>query len=481
MALPTRDLKITYGTLVLGGTSASYYLDAPIRFAIGPDMAMVEADVVVVGTSESAFRTACVNLETAFKTPRQFLEVKFGSAVHETFDHTNGVNTGFNQSPSIAKIGSDEDTGRSRRYHVSVAVQLPADAYTDSGGASTDARRNATVTLYTSDSGRRRCSITGQYTASATSGNGARAQYNAKITTYITAITTAFTGVWEVIFDPQVSTDDQDKVCNFSLVLEEVIFRQSDVATDDATLRRPHLTITRSQDTSGDSVIFGLKPQRFQRVSIDYSASVDKAVTQDLKGTYASLVRPYLVTLAQQAADTANGFIESEMPTFDPVENRLAVRMAFVSYPGGTLLAARVTTDESYSTGITLMAVWSKQRDRLKKRRFDGPGALTRTVTAVVTEVGTPGSPSILHEWEEGWEDDQVVISDSDENKGLAMLGGVPQISTSPDGGELKRIFLGAGRSTSPRRIGPVNGETVDVVDRVYVARYEYFVDASPG
>lgn len=489
MPLPAREVLITYGSATLGGSSSSYYLDAPLRFNMSADRAVVEADVIVIGTSESDFRTQCTNLETYFKTPRQKLVVKFGTAVHETFDSTDGINTGFNQVPSISKVGDEIDTGRSRRYRIAVATDLPADLYVNSAGASTNARRNTTINLYTTDSGRRRCTITGSYTASGTSGLGAREQYNAQITTYITTITSSFGGTWETLFDPQVATDDMNKVCNFAVVLEELIFNQSQGTLDDPALRRQRMTITRAIDTSGDSLVFGIKPQKIQRVMFDYSVSVDKSVTQDLKSVWSGTIKPYLASLAASISD-GSVFIESEVPTFDFVENRIAARISFATMPG-SLLSARITTDESENTGITLVPVWDI--DRLKKYSFSGPATITRTVTIFTTEVGLPGSKSIVGP---GGAFDSVIggnsppagnnasadivsIAGADQTAGLAVAGGVPEAKDSPEGGALKRIFLGATHSSSPRRIGPIDGAVIDVVDRVVVARYEYFVDAA--
>lgn len=498
MPLPARELKITYNGLVLGSTSSKYYLDAPVRIAVGPDQASVQADVIVVGTSESNFATNCSDLEAAFRVPRAALEVKFGSSTHASYDSTDAVNSGFNQRPSAVKVGDiNSDTGRSRRYRIEVVVDLPAATYLNSDGSSTTYRRNATVNLYTTPSGRRRLTVTGQYTASA--GVTARAQYEANITDYVTTLTTAFGGTWESLaapLDPQVATDDQNKVCNFSVVLEEVIFNQLSGTVDDTTLRRPTLNITRGGDLSGDSIVFGIKAQRLQRIIVDYSVHVDRATTA-LETLWRDTIRPYLITLAKRVADSSSGFIESEIPTFDFVENRITARLTFVSPPGGTLLSARITTDESSNTGFTLVPVWGS--DRLLKHRFTGPAAMTRTVTVVVTEVGNPSDHSVVGPGgvfdaageggalganaAPGDVASQDAVSVGGQalrgNSGLATVGGVEEPTTSPDGGNLVRLFLGAVHSTTPRRIGPLTGESLNVTDRVVVARYEYYVDAA--
>lgn len=499
MPLPSRELIITYGSVTLGGTSSKFFLDAPLRFSISADKAAVEADVIVFGTSEAGFAANCAELETAFRTPRQDLEVKFGSAVHESF--SGSAYTGFNMSPSIAKGGDiNSDTGRSRRYKIAVAVDLPADYYTDHAGVTTNNRRTANVNLYTTDAGRRRLMVTGTYTASTANSRGARAQYNANITTYLGDLVTAFGGTWETAsapLDPQVATDDMDTVCHFSVTLEELIFDQLEGVTDSPLLRRQHISITRSADLSGDSIVFGIKPQKLQRITIDYSTAVLVSQSTDLKTVWDSTVKPYLTTLARRISNSNSGFIESEIPSFDPVENRITARLTYVSPPGSKLLSARITTDESESTGVTLIPVWNG--DRMAKQPFVGPGAITRTVTILTTEVGLPGDPSVVGSggaldiiggnpppgggggFANAETDITSILSENAggnaaRNAGLANAGGVAEPTTSPDGGNLSRVFLGVVHSHTPRRIGPIDGEPLDVVDRMVVARYEYFV-----
>lgn len=489
MPLPSREVEITYGSLVMGGSSSAYYIDAPIRFSTNPNKAYVEANIIVVGTGESNFNTRCEALETAFRTPRQDLDVKFGAAFHETYSAADY--SGMNASPTCDKIGDiNTDTGRSRKYRISVAVDLPADLYVDNIGTSTENRRNATINLYTTDAGRRRLAITGTYTASALDARGARAQYNANITTYLGDLVTAFGGTWETAaapLDPQVATDDMDSVCNFSVVLEEVIFNQSAASIDDLTLRRPKFTISRIVDTSGDSIIYGqAKAERLQRIVIDFTTAVNKSVTQDLVSVWTGTIKPYMTTLAQRTADSPNGFIESEMPTFDYVENRISARITYVSRPGGTLLFARVTTDEASNTGYQLIPVVSKER--LKKHRFTGPATMTRTVTIQVQESGFPFDPSVVgpgglfdggNALNVGGDDAVVVVNQMVlGGANLATAGMVPEPFKSPDGGDLTRLFLGIVHSTTPKRIGPQNGVGLDITERMIVARYEYYVDA---
>ena len=71
--------------------------------------------------------------------------------------------------------------------------------------------------------------------------------------------------------------------------------------------------------------------------------------------------------------------------------------------------------------------------------------------------------------------------NNGNQNQFLALAGGVPEPTQSADGGNLKRVLIGINRSATPTRQGPVAGPFIDVVDRVAVARYEYYVPASPG
>lgn len=485
MPTPTRELRITYGSTIVGAGSTIYLIDGPFTLAKDYETVTVSAEVVCVGTTVAEFLANCLALEAAFRVPRQFLEVRFGTNVHETFDPLIGVNTGFDAVPRIDKAGSPGDTSLSRRYRISVSVAVPADLAGQSG------RRSSAVTFSRTDSNRGRLTITGQYTA--LTANNARAQFNASIDAFVTAVLAGFSGTWEGPFDRQEATNDTDKSLNFSRVYEELLYNQSVGALDDTNLRRQTLTVSHSIDAPGDSVLFGQTARRLRRVTVTYTAAVDRTVSTNLQSVYDGRVKPWLVANLRAFAGSSQVALVEQTPTFDPVENRISVTMTLLASGLSNLIAARVTTSEVERSGISLVPVWDG--DRMSKVAFRGPGIITRTVTIVTTEFG--GSSGASGGGSKGLARDATDrfffsfggagggsggggsdSSTSDYNvETLPEAGGVKEAAKSPDGGNLQRVLMSLEKSSTPLEIGNTDDDRFSVVEKTTVARFEYHVE----
>src|SRR5574338_17130 len=124
-----RELSIIYGGLTVGGASTVYKLDGTPTMRMSRDYrrTTVEAEVTVVTPdgAEGTFATNVAALEAALRTPRARLQVKLGSSTLLDLDPATG--TGYNADPSASKPGGAPgtvpDTGRSRKYHLSVTVE----------------------------------------------------------------------------------------------------------------------------------------------------------------------------------------------------------------------------------------------------------------------------------------------------------------------------------------------------------------------
>lgn len=459
----TRELSIIYGSTTVGA-GTNHLIDAPFRINKSYERITVDFDLIVTGTSDSNFASVCSTIETAFRTPRQRLRILFNSASHGDYDPSGSVNSGFDAEPTISKVGSDFDTGRSRRYSVSITARLPADL------AGQDGRLTSSVVLSFTDSVRRRLSVTGTYTALV--GNSARTQFNAAIDAYISSLTTGFGGIWEGPFDRQEAANDTDKTLNFSRVYEELIFNQSTGTLDDTQIRRQSLQVTTLFEAPGDSSFQGNRPNRFKVLSVAYSCSVDKTATQDLKSVYDVKVKPFLLATALTVAGGGSSTIVSHSPSFDFAENRLAVSMTVFVTGSSNVITARVSTSDSVSSGWELIPVWDG--DRLTRDEFPGPIRLIRTITATATVLGLASNSGV-----DGLFGDLLANVDEPGQLGLLPDPEVREHDSSPDGGRLKKRLLGFDRQSSPRRLGFVGESPIDVVDDTIVIRFEYYVKRS--
>jgi hypothetical protein len=344
-AAVTRELSIVYGTFTIGGTT-DRLIDGKWSYDRGYETAAVECEFVTTAATEAAFATECAAVEAAFATPRARLRVIQGSQT--LLDFNPATNSGYNARPLVVKAGDIADTGRSRRYQVRVEVDMPADLSGQNG------RRESTVDVSKTASGRRAMRLDGVYTALGS--NSAREQYEASIDAYVTTLTTALGGTWELLEESSASADDTDKLLTFARTYQELIFAQSSAATDDAEVFGQRLFITRTKIAPGDAD--GKNAARLLELSVSYEASIAKTNTK-LKAKWDDSVRAYVMSKVEEVAGTGSLAITSEVPRFDYDENRIAVAMTVLAVSSSSVLQASVSTEDDIDAGIIPVPVWS--------------------------------------------------------------------------------------------------------------------------
>jgi hypothetical protein len=487
MAFVNRELKVTYGSTVVG-KDTNYFIDGKFRLDKSYTTATVSFDIVVggvAGYSDATFLSDCLALEAAFRTPRQILKVEFvnpgATRTHETFDPS--INTGFDADPVIVKQGSPHDTGRSRRYSISVTVQLPADLSGQNG------RQKSSVTLQYTDAKRRRLIVSGTYTALGS--NSARTQFENSIDTYIATLLLAFGGTWEGPFDNQESANDTNKILDFSRVYEELIFNQAVGILDSPYIRRQSLKISKSTPAPGDSTVMGTV-YRLEEIQINYSAAIDKTISQDLPTVYSGVVRPFLLSTALTLAGGSGQAIVNEMPDYDYVENRIDVSITIMAPSTGRLIYCDARTDDVFDAGKDLIPVWDGKR--LSKFNFQGPADLRRTVTIVTRFVGTPNQVSarkidgasggivgLLEPFPQGGNTatnspagggSALGATDEDSDE---MASVVIDPIAGDNASSLSKIFLGKNVTTRPYRMG-TPGYSLEITEFTVVKRFAYIL-----
>ena len=216
MAIVTREFGVAYGSgdgSTIGKDSETYIIEPPFRISHSYTEFTFEATVLVIATTEAGFSTACSDLESKWTLPDQNLVITHGSTTTHSFVPSS--NTGFNTRASVEKVGSDVDTGRSRRYIVRVEVDTPADLTGRNG------RQDSTVTVDYDQADRAIVTITGTYTA--LSANDATAQYEAQADTYASSVLSGLSITDSRLVSEETAADDQDKIINFTRVYREVL------------------------------------------------------------------------------------------------------------------------------------------------------------------------------------------------------------------------------------------------------------------
>lgn len=369
----TRELSITYGGYVVGGTQTNRLLTGKYRQSRTYERSSITFEVLVIGSTEAAFKSECEGFEAAFRTPRGALTVTLGAVNLIAVTHTG--NTGYNAAPSVAKVGGDEDNARSRKYEVSIEFSEPADLSGQNG------RRSSTVDQSYDASRKRTVTISGAYTA--LGGNSARDQYESASPAFFTAVLSGLGGNFEKTFE-RADNDDADKELTFSVTYEEVIYNQASGVLDHPAIVQPQITIARSLSSPGDAPAGAAS--RLATITANFTSSVDWTVTTDLQGLYEDTIKPYLVAQAQAVAGSASVALVNEDYNLNGTANQIAATLTFLAAPSLLNIEYSVTTEVTDDFGKVFIPTWTG--GKYDAYVLPGPGMRRRIVTERLVQFG---------------------------------------------------------------------------------------------
>jgi len=369
----SRELAITYNSVSMSEAPRTvvgkwtHRLDRPAAAVATDTYSWV---VLVTASTEAAFKTACADLEAAFAARFAALTIVYGGQTHVSLSHSG--NTGFNAAPFCRKTGSPRDTGRSREYECGVTVQLPADDNTGRAWTQVDRRVGPNDQI--------EITISGQYTAQA--GISARANYDSKIAALISAVTAAAGGTYGTI-RTQASHDSENKLCDFTVELKEIIYAESSGGLDHASVKDATITYSRT-DRAGEDAPGGAlgNVRRMQDVVASFACAVPVDTTSDLHGLWVNTLRPYLLSEAKRFFAASTVILAEESPELTASANFVAgtVRL-LISTTGTALLAYEVEQTIATEVGDIWVPRWTG--NRLAFHVY--PGHATTTRETVVT------------------------------------------------------------------------------------------------
>lgn len=376
MPAVTRELEITYGGFVVSGADDNYLLTGRYQQDEGYPTGVLSFTVLCRADTETDFGDKCIALEAAFRKPWQATKVKLGAKT--LIDWTHVGNTGYNAQPTIRKIGDDDDSGRARKYAITVTVELPADL------AGQSARRYSSVALTTDPSGRRaRLEISGRYTA--LGGLSARAAYEAAIAAYVSAVQASIpiTGAWQKVAPEIATADDQNKNLDFSIAYEEVPAGEADSGLLDVKL-----SISRSRPAPGDS------PGRGTRRLTTFRAVVSGQVPfgLDARTRWETVTRAWIIGKIRTIFGITTLAIAPDDLDIDHVKNEIHATLTALGPEGGKSLEYTHTQAITDDKGVTIAPVWNS--DPLAAYRFSSPETVVRTTTDVERVLGDEGNPA---------------------------------------------------------------------------------------
>ena len=342
---------------------------------------------IIGAASDDEFDRLTAALEEAFRTPFQRLRITASAVVQDDFDPVPAAsgNTGFNQQPSIVKLGGKSDSARSREYKVEVGLELPADLVTRSG------RRTANVRVDFDENRRRTVSINGRYTA--LTSNDATAQYNGSIAAYATSVLAGFGGgaTYDLISESHTA-DDEDKNLDFTRVFREVIYPQSAAGLNDPAITDPSFDYSRQQIAPGDS---DSGARRLEIINIVFTSGVDLNETTDLESLWQNTVLPYILSEAQARFSLNAIAVTERRVTLSKASNRLTAALQIVALGDSDLIQYTRTVEITDRTGKVLVS--ALDGNPLSKHVYSGPGNLIRVTTEIMllVEGGSSGIADI--------------------------------------------------------------------------------------
>jgi hypothetical protein len=361
MPAVTRELSVVYGSTTVGG-GTEYLLEFPLSIRKDYIDFEIRFPFVLTATSGADFASQIDAVEDAFREKNNRVQVlQDGNTL---FDANPADNSGFNTTAEISKIGTEgADSGRSRRYEVTIRGQLPADETGKSG------RQDSTIELGEDSARRQTVTISGRYTA--LSSNDARAQYDASIAAYASTVLTAIdsSATFELI-DEMTTNDDEDKNLDFVRVYREILYNQSSGTLDDTSIVSDVIRVSRVEDRPGDTPIGN--PKRLIQLNCTYTAWIDKTESTDLESKWENTIRGYLVDTVADSIQSGSKAVVVSAPDYNFSENSISATLTIWARNGSSVIEMRKSTTYDTNFGIQVRNVHAD--DPFAAYEYQGPG-----------------------------------------------------------------------------------------------------------
>jgi hypothetical protein len=373
-----RELVVRYGGFNVGA-GTSYELHGGINIEDTFTTARVSFSVLVASQVETTFGALCTALETAFRRPWQSLEV-WQRQVRLASYHV-GQGTALNPVPTIRKVESEANTGRSRLYEIMVEMGRPANNVPVTGlreysvRASFDPSRRATI------------EIAGVWTRSG--GSLAYAVYRGAVASLVSTVLAAYTGTFEIVAEEE-GWDTNAALCPFRRVYEEVIFDQGGGGLADTSIVQQRLSITPAETDDWD---FGQDQQRVKTVSARYSCSFDKSVVADMT-TKEPTIRAFVLEKVAEIVGEQYWVVAAEDFTYHHDEHRCEASFTIWTTGSDAYYTREITVEDDDDRGVVIVPAWSS--NPIEALVVAGPRVYRRVVTDRGMSASTQNVSTIL-------------------------------------------------------------------------------------
>lgn len=229
-------------------------------------------------------------------------------------------------------------------------------------------------------SGQKELTISGRYAALSA---GARAAYEAGISTRVTATLTAEVGTYNIV-GVQLTPDDQDRRISFAHRFREILRTEYGATSglDNDKLTNITLQIAVGYVAPGDAP----GAQRPAEVTAVFSATLDRSVT-DPMAYYRDTIREPLTEDVRRASEATTIALVRETPLESLEDNRISVMSQYLAVVGGDVLERDVETTDVEIYPFTLWPVWNG--NSMARAKVDGIGSRFREVRDRMLKLGS--------------------------------------------------------------------------------------------
>lgn len=269
-------------------------------------------------------------LPVGLTAPSNF-SAKNGQVGHEILRvHHASVTGGYFARTKLVEVPDSQSNIYHRRYRLEITFERSA----DDGTRDPSGRRFATFAVSQGPAELRVAVFEGFYTpttASDTSNDTARANYEAGVDTWITTILTALAGSWKPV-DRDFSEPDENGTLRFRVRYDERNFPDTASASVNNTLiRNPRVSFTRVHNVNS-----GHPSIRPVMVRITYSCSVPKGskTWDQLASVWRDTIKPHLLTSV--STEFGGTVIETGVEQLTPYVTSSALEASMIVIVQGT-------------------------------------------------------------------------------------------------------------------------------------------------
>lgn len=384
------DLEITWGSLVLGGSSTVY---VPISgYSHSEDRAEGDASfaatILVTGTTDANHRTNVNALITGIGLFNQSLTVTFNGQTMISWSHSS--NTGYNTVGTCVQDDTHDANGRlSSVWQISFSATYPA--------SQREGRRSGAWAVAYDVLRIRTVTISAVFTALSSNSALATWQASSGMDAFCDIVKSLLAiSVWKKMTDTLDSSDDGTARTNIQSkeLVASRVYVEVPSWHDGPLLSETFRGVTLSVSASETGGPFGMLPDGTRAypelpVTVTFSGLVLPSVTTDLESIYQNTVVPYMLSKLEETLGSSLSLILTEEKDFDPPTNSLsAVITGKLAQQNGII---GLDYSSNMDTPPTIMLVPIADGDPDVWREYTTPRIISRGQTLVVTSI--PGAP----------------------------------------------------------------------------------------